>query len=308
MKLRVLVNPKAGSGAAEKKLGSIERELSRRGIEHDVARTRRPGEMGDLVRQAHAAGVDCVAVVGGDGSLNEAAQAYVDENGKPLAGPDLALFPAGTGGDFRKTFGIGDSVADAVGRLCDAKPRPLDLGLLEATSDSGKRVTRAFINITSFGIGGLTDRIVNRSPKWMGGKAAFFVGTLRALMVYENAPVRVRIDGETWLEGPIVNVAIANGRYFGGGMKIAPKADASDGLFDVVALGDLGRAESVALSSKIYRGTHVSAPKVSVTRARRVEAEPLRAADEVLIDMDGETPGRLPLVATVLPGTLRIRA
>jgi diacylglycerol kinase (ATP) len=102
-------------------------------------------------------------------------------------------------------------------------------------------------------------------------------------------------------------VAIANGKYFGGGMKIAPDADPGDGEFDVVALGDMTPLQSVALSSKIYAGTHLREPRVSVARGTRIEAEPL-GAQEVLIDMDGETPGRLPLTARVARGALRIRA
>jgi diacylglycerol kinase family enzyme len=110
------------------------------------------------------------------------------------------------------------------------------------------------------------------------------------------------------LEAPIVNVAVANGRFFGGGMKIAPEADPSDGLFDVIALHDLTRAQGVALAHRIYQGTHVGRPGVSVARGALIEAESLVPRAEVLIDMDGETPGRLPLVARVAAGALRIRA
>jgi diacylglycerol kinase family enzyme len=199
-------------------------------------------------------------------------------------------------------------LAAAAERVLRAEPRPLDLGLLSVTSHDGKPVRKAFINITSFGIGGLTDRIVNSSPKWIGGKAAFFLGTLRAMLVYRNAPVRVRVDGEVWLEAPIFNVALANGRYFGGGMMIAPDADPSDGLIDVVALHDMTRVQSALLAQHIYKGEHLKEAGVRVTRGRRVEAEPLAAGTEVLVDMDGETPGRLPLSAELAVGALRLRA
>jgi len=252
--------------------------------------------------------VECIAIVGGDGTVNEVSQAYIDDEGNPVAGPDLALVPSGTGGDFRRTFELGDAVDDAVDRLARATPRPLDLGLLEATADDGSRVVRAFLNITSFGIGGLTDRIVNDTPKWMGGRAAFFLGTLRAMAAYHNHGIVLRVDGEEVYRGRILNVAIANGRFFGGGMMVAPDADPSDGKFDVVVLGDLGRAEAIALSGKIYKGTHVTSPKVQVVRGSVVQAEPARGDAQVLIDMDGETPGRIPLTARVAPGALRIRA
>ena len=307
MKLRLIVNPKAGSGAAKRRIPEISRALEREGLTHDVRETRAPGDARRLVGVAREDGIDCVALVGGDGTLNEASQAYVDEVGNVVPGPDLALVPAGTGGDFRKTFGLGDDVDAAVQRIAKATPRPLDLGILELFADDGRKVVRAFLNITSFGIGGLTDRIVNSTPKWMGGRAAFYLGTLRAMFAYRNAPVVVSVDGEELWRGPILNVAIANGRFFGGGMKIAPDADPSDGLFDVIVLGDLGRSEALALSGKIYSGKHVGEPKVRVTRGKLVTAEPLREKGEVLIDMDGETPGRIPLSARVAAGALRIR-
>lgn len=270
--------------------------------------TTRPGDATRLATEARSDGVECIAVVGGDGTLNEISQAYLGSDGAPVTGPDIAIIPAGTGGDFRKTFALSDEAGVAVERLADAEPRPLDLGILELTGDDGEPSRRAFLNITSFGLGGLTDRIVNDSPKWMGGTAAFYLGALRAMLAYRNARVTLRVDGEQLYEGPILNVAMANGRYFGGGMMVAPDADPSDGMFDVVVLGDMTRTETLSLTGKIYKGTHIGTPKVSVRRGRLVEATPVRSDAKVLIDMDGETPGRLPLTARVAAAALRIRA
>lgn len=308
MKLRVIVNPTAGSGTAGRRVPQIKAALERHGISAQIVETRGPGDAARRVHEARADGVECIAVTGGDGTLNEVSQAYVDAAGNPLPGPDLALLPAGTGGDFRKTFGLSGDVDEAIERLRSARPRPLDLGVLELTAHGGERVMRAFINITSFGLGGLTDRIVEAGPKWIGGRAAFFFGALRASLTYRNAPVRVKIDGQVALEAPILNVAVANGRYFGGGMMIAPEADPGDGLFDVVALYDLTRLQGIAMARHVYRGSHVGQPGVQVGRGALIEAEPLVPNAEVLIDMDGEVPGRLPLIARVAPGALKIRA
>ena len=308
MKLRVISNPSAGSGSATRRLPALKRLLEERGIQAEFVETRAPGDATRLVREARADGVECLAVMGGDGTLNEVSQGYLDAEGQPLEGPDLALIPSGTGGDFRKTFGLGSTLEEAVERLATAKARPLDLGSLEITAHSGETIRRAFLNITSFGLGGLTDRLVNAGPKWIGGRAAFFVGSLRALVSYSNAPVRLRVDGQVLLEAPIVNVAVANGKYFGGGMKIAPDALPDDGLFDVIAMHDLTRAQGVALSPRIYQGTHLGQPGVRFARGSLIEAESLVPRAEVLIDMDGETPGRLPLVARVARGALKIRA
>ncbi len=300
MKLHLIVNPKAGSGRAAQRIPQIRRALADQGIQHELSLTEGPRDASRLARGAADGGADVIGVVGGDGTVNEVAQSYVDEHGAPRPGPALALIPAGTGGDFRRTFGLEDNVVDAVRRLATATPRAIDLGVVDLTGHDGRPHTQAFINIMSFGIGGLVDRLVNESPKWLGGKASFMLGTLRASLAYKNLPVSLRVDGKVCLETPIVSVAVANGQYFGGGMKIAPDADPSDGLFDVVAIADLTRAQGIGLGLKFYKGSHVGRPGVSVARGSEIEALPLRRRDEVLIDLDGETPGRLPLRARVL--------
>jgi diacylglycerol kinase (ATP) len=306
MKIRVLVNPKAGAGSAARKVSEIVRALKSRGIQCDIVETRGAG---DATRLAHAARrdeVEILAVVGGDGTLNEVGQAYLDEEGAPLAGPSIALVPAGTGGDFRKAFGIPNTVAPAVERILSGMSRPIDLGVVELTSDHGEPVRRAFVNVASFGVSGRIDRLVNSSPKWMGGRAAFAIGSVRAMATYKNAPVSMQVDGKPFFEGRIVVAAVANGRYFGGGMHIAPKADPTDGLLDVVAIGDLNFVESVRASPRLYAGTHLDDEKVTFGRGTVVEAKPLDR-NPVYVDNDGETPGRLPLKARIYPGALTLR-
>lgn len=307
MRIRVVVNPKAGSGSAARKIPEITRQLQKMGVHPDVVETAGPGDAARLAARARADGVDCVAVVGGDGTLNEASQAYLTPEGEPTAGPDLALIPSGTGGDFRKTFDLGTDLRSALERITSAPARLVDLGIVQLTSHAGEPLTRSFLNIGSFGLSGLTDRIVDDGPKWMGGRAAFFLGALRALAVYRNSAVSVEVDGRPFYSGPVVSVVLANCRYFGGGMFIAPEANPSDGLLDVIVLGDLSRAQSVALSGRIYRGAHLGQPGVHHTRGRRVEAHPLSRDAEVLVDLDGEAPGRLPLSARIVQGAVRMR-
>jgi len=306
MKVRVIANPLAGAGSARRKLPAIVRAFRARGQDHEVVTTSRPGDATGLARAARDAGVSVIVVVGGDGTLNEVAQAYLDDRGEFVPGPELALVPAGTGGDFRRTLGLDEAAENAVTRLLSAAPRPIDMGILSFVADSGKPATRAFVNIASFGTSGKVDRLVNATPKWMGGRLAFAIGTVRALATYRNAPVSVKVDGEAFYEGPISVTAIANGRCFGGGMKIAPQADPSDGLFDVVIVGDIGFGESLARAPELYKGEHIGKSSVFSTRGKVVIAEP-RNLDPVYIDTDGEAPGRLPLTARVVPGALRFR-
>jgi diacylglycerol kinase (ATP) len=123
MHVRAIVNPKAASGAAARCALSAVHLLERSGVLAELVETRGPDDAARLVREAYWDGVDCVAIVGGDGTLNEAVQAYIDRQGQPVAGPELALIPCGTGGDYRRTLGLSRSVDDAVARLlsCDAR-------------------------------------------------------------------------------------------------------------------------------------------------------------------------------------------
>jgi diacylglycerol kinase (ATP) len=265
-----------------------------------------PGDATRLAREAREESVDVVAVVGGDGTLNEVAQAYLGESG-PVAGPRIAVVPAGTGGDFSRLFRFDRDPKQAAARITNGTPRPLDLGVLEVVTEQGQPARKAFLNIGSFGISGRIDRLVNRGPKWIGGRVAFAVGTVRAMSVYRSAPVSIKVDGKDWYEGKILVVAVANGRFFGGGMMVAPAADPADGLFEIVAVGDLSFAEALVLAPKLYSGTHVEDRRVRSTRGTRVEATPL-SKSPVYVDADGETPGRLPLTATIFPGALELLA
>ena len=114
MRVRVLLNPKAGGGKNVRRLPLLLSALERAGVSADVAETRAPGDAPRIVREASREGIECLAVMGGDGTMNEVCQAYIDEQGQPVPCPDLAVVPAGTGGDFRRTFGLGTSDAEAV--------------------------------------------------------------------------------------------------------------------------------------------------------------------------------------------------
>ncbi|AKF05580.1 diacylglycerol/lipid kinase family protein [Sandaracinus amylolyticus] len=309
----LVVNPRAGAGRAEKRLPALSDALHAAGAKFEVARTAGPRHATEIVRDALGRGVRGIGVVGGDGTLNEAVNGFFDGDGRVID-PDAWIGPlsCGTGGDFRKTIGSPDVGAGGRGmdalasRFVAATPRPLDVGWLEMLDHDGAPARRAFLNIASFGVGGLVDRLVNETPKWMGGTPAFFLGTVRALARYRSQRVRVRLDDGAARETKIVNMAVANGRFFGGGMQIAPRAEIDDGLFDVVGL-EMDVSASFGLTSRIYRGRHLDRPGVSFERARRVRAEPVSEGDHVLLDVDGEAPGRLPATFSVRASAIHLR-
>ncbi len=157
-------------------------------------------------------------MVGGDGTLNEVVQAYIGPDGEPRPGPDLALIPSGTGGDWRRTVDIATDVRTAVHRALNGRRLEVDLGVLRFEPHPGQRPVQAFLNVASFGLSGVVDANVKDASQFMGGRAAFYLATLRAMATFTNPSVRVKVDGSPWFEGPSMAVAMGNGRYFGGGM------------------------------------------------------------------------------------------
>jgi diacylglycerol kinase family enzyme len=155
---------------------------------------------------------------------------------------------------------------------------------------------------------GLVDRLVAEAPKWAGGTAAYLLATVRAQARNRNRGVRLRIDDGSARETEIVNVAVANGRFFGGGMEIAPTARIDDGLLDVVGLERLGLVAQLALAPALYGGRILGRGGVTHERARRLVAEAIDGRGPVLIDIDGEAPGALPATFEIRPGAVLLRA
>jgi YegS/Rv2252/BmrU family lipid kinase len=309
----LVVNPRAGAGRAKRHLPALLAAFRDAGARFDLAQTTAPEDATRLVREALGRGTRGIAVVGGDGTLSEALHGFFDEKGLPIDRKAwFAPLSCGTGGDFRKTIGSidigksGRSIEELVRRVLGAEPRPIDVGWIEHLDHRGRPAARAFLNIASFGISGWVDRLVSDTPKWMGGTAAFFIGTVRALARYRAQAVRITVDDRPPRETRIVTVAVANGRCFGGGMQIAPQARIDDGLFDVVGL-EMSVCESIALAARIYTGTHLGRRGVTFDRARRVHAEPLQTEEPVLLDVDGEVPGRLPATFELRPGAILLR-
>lgn len=306
-----VVNPQSQNGELGRRWPEVSATLRRAIGDFETAMTAGPGHASRLARVAIERGATLVIAVGGDGTIHEVANGFFDDSGAPAPGQAaLGLLPYGTGGDYRKSIRVPKDLGAAARVLAHGARRQVDAGLLEYAEGGrgGPRARRVFVNIASFGIGGLVDRIVNESSKALGGTLSFMIGTARATWRYRNQRVRLVFDGDEKhaLETTINNVAVANGRYFGGGMHIAPTARIDDGLFDIVTIGDVSTGALMRDFLRVYRGAHLTLPSVSHRRASRVDAAPAFRGDEVLLDVDGEALGALPATFTLLPGALPV--
>ena len=304
MKTFFVVNPKSANGATGKRWAELAASIARTLSDFGVEFTKEPLDAIRLTRQAIKSGYECIVAVGGDGTINEVVNGFF-EDGKVL-NPEAALgvLPRGTGGDFRKTFDWDLDFDAAIRRLRTPDTRPFDVGRLDFKGHDGKMQTRYFANICSFGASGVVDQEVNKSSKVLGGTVSFMWGSLKALTKYTDQKVRLTLDEKPLEEVMVTTLSVANGKYFGGGMKVAPEADVSDGLFDVVLWSGYTLSDFVLKSSGIYSGKHVNWKGTRVMRAKKVVAQ---SDGEVLIDCDGEQPGMLPCTMTILPHAIRLK-
>ena len=303
----VVVNPASAGGRTAKQWPLLQRCLVDAGVDFEARITSAPADAIRLTREALREGFQRIVGVGGDGTLNEIVNGWFDPDTREPINPDacLGLLPSGTGGDFRKTAGIPLHHAAACALLARGDVRRIDCGRIDFHG-GGAPGPRWFVNIADCGIGGDVVHRVNRSRKAAGGTVTFLWHSLAALMTYGSRLVRVDVDGRV-TEGPMQNVVIANGRCFGGGMRIAPHASIDDGLFDVVTVAELTRRRSLTGLSGLYRGRHIGRPGIGFTRGRVVTVVPLEQRP-VLFDVEGEQVGRAPATLTCLPGALRFCA
>jgi YegS/Rv2252/BmrU family lipid kinase len=311
MRPHLIVNPASGGGRTGRAFDRLAPLVREAVGEFDCSFTRGPGDAAALARDAARAGAGLVVAVGGDGTASEVVDGLLDGGG-PRGVPRFGLVPHGTGGDFRRSLGSPADPERAVRALGAASARAgpgwtIDLGRVEFVGHDGTAQARHFANVASAGISGRVVQQVERMGKALGGRATFLLGAARSLVGWRDQPVRWRADGGPWHEEALTAIAVCNGSFFGGGMMVAPGARLDDGELDVTLWRGIGLADFVLRRRMLYDGTHVRLANTRTLRARVVEAEPL-GDETVLLDVDGEQPGRLPARFTVVPGALRVAA
>jgi YegS/Rv2252/BmrU family lipid kinase len=299
----VIVNPRSRGGVTGRRWASLEPLLRDALGALDVEHTRAPRDAERIAREGVRAGAELVVAAGGDGTASEVVAGLL---GAGLGGyAEVAFLPLGTGGDLARAIGIAGPIESVIEQIARGKSRPMDAGRAQFALRDGSERTTHFANIASLGVSGLVTQLVNEAPKQLGGRASFFIGTVRAIARWRAAPARIRVDGALVHEGPLHLAAIANGRYFGGGMHVAPDARWDDGRFDVVVVrGDGGKARLLTRFPRLYSGSHLALPDCSQCRGTIVEAE---SDTETWLEIDGEPLGRLPARFECLPGALRLR-
>ncbi|HEX5146601.1 MAG TPA: diacylglycerol kinase family protein [Conexibacter sp.] len=282
----LIVNPSAGGGRALRALPAAERALRDAGLRVHLEHTRDIEHARELGRAAGAAG-EVAAALGGDGLVGAVADGLRRADGDGV----LALLPGGRGNDFARGLGIPRDVAGAAALIANGREQAIDLGACGE---------RAFVGIASCGFDSDANRIANDTA--VPGDLAYVYGALRALASWRAARFELELDGE-----PLVhvgyNVAAANGRQYGGGMRIAPDASLQDGEFDVVTVADVPRRRFLRGLPRVFSGRHVANEEVDVRHARELRI----AADRPFaLYADGDPIAELPATVRTLPAAVRV--
>jgi diacylglycerol kinase (ATP) len=291
----VIVNPTAGGGRAGRLIPWVRERLAAR-PDAELCVTRRRGDAEAWAGDAARAGRDRVVAVGGDGTVQEVI------NGLLAVGrsAQLGVVPVGTGNDLARSLGLpaeaGSAWRIAVGRAT----RPTDVALAQ----NGAGSARWFASAGGIGFDAQVAAAMAGRRGWLAGRAGYLVTTLVELRRFNNCRLRLLLDGAE-LERDVLFVAIANGAYYGGGMRIAPDARPDDGLLEVCVVGDISRLTALRELPNLYRGTHVRNPSVSMHRAARIEVE---GSGSTRVHLDGEPFGTLPLAISISPGALEVAA
>lgn len=310
MKIGIVLNPVAGAGRSARLWPQFEAEVRRRLGEFTLMKTDRPEDAALFGRQLAEQGYDLVIASGGDGTIGETVDGMLKSGLSADKLPRLAILPCGTGSDFARSIGMSGTPSEMTARIALGNERVIDAGRVTFVDDEGRAAVRHFINIASLGLSGPTSRAVNNAKR--SGKASgqwlFMWHTIRELIRYKFQNVRITVDGAPPIEARIAVVAAANGRFFGGGMMIAPQAELDDGMLDLVIFRGAAKLTLIKDLRLLYTGSHMNHPSVTLLRGRRIEIDP--AGDPLFntaqLDIDGESPGSIPAAIEILAKVIRV--
>jgi YegS/Rv2252/BmrU family lipid kinase len=296
---RVIVNPAAGAGRTGKRWPRIKSFLYKTGVRFEQDITEAPGHAIELAKSAVGKGYRLIVSVGGDGTINEVVNGLYDTGG--LKTVRLGIIGTGTGGDYIRTLGVSRNYQEACEHLVHPAQMTVDLGVVEHTVDGQKR-HRLFINFAGLGFDAEVVRATTKKFKKLGSVPSYLLGLVTTLVTYHNHELTMKIDGKTE-QRKVCTVIMSNGKYGGGSMFIAPQADITDGLLDVVIIGDVSKPDLLASLPRVYKGTHLTHPKITLRRAREVE---IQSKMSIALQADGELIGEAPARFSILPSALTV--
>ncbi len=287
MKHLFIINPQAGKGKPLKLVPLIKEYFAGRDEQYQIEFTEYPGHAAALTRQHVQSDRYRVYAVGGDGTLNEVLNGIVGSDSS------LAVIPAGTGNDFVKTLGRKMELQELLHLTIKGKEKPLDLAVIN---------NRYFINISSVGFDAEVVEKTLRFKKGLLAGVSYLAGVLLTLLRYKNHPLNITVDGES-ISTRFLLIAVANGRYYGGGFLPTPGALLDDGLLDICMIGKKNIFEIMGTIAKYMKGTHHTVKRVSFLKGKEIN---ISCEKEIAVNIDGEVERLRELNFKIIPAGIKM--
>lgn len=301
-RIAVIVNPVSAGGRTGRRWPALHATMREVLDDFTVFTTQYRDHATVLTKQALRSGYTRIVSVGGDGTHHEILNGFFDGYLPINPAASLAIVPQGTGSDLARTLGIAKS-RDAIEMIRHGRSMQIDIGRVTFTRWDGEPGVRYFINIADFGIGGAIVQRIEGSKRRLGTTLAYLWGLLRTLATFKPQHLTLQIGGAL-IEGDFLDVIVANGQYYGGGIRVARSARLDSGHFEVICVPQVPFWEALPNLLKLYDGSFVENPRWAKTfQASRIVAQ---SPEKVLIDLDGEGPGTLPLAIEILPAALKL--
>lgn len=271
MKILFIVNPVAGKGRALKAIPIIKELMNKESLSYKIVETTRPKEAIDIAYNGIQQGFEIITAVGGDGTVNEVAQGIM-KSGKGC----LGIIPAGTGNDLARSLDIPIDIKESIKCIIKGKHKGIDVGEVNG---------RYFFNVASIGFDSEIVKNTNNIKKYLKGKFAYTVGLLKTLISYKSKQMEIELDNKK-IEMKTLLLAVANGKYYGGGMKISPMAVIDDDYFHTCVIKDISKLKLFFIFPSVFKGNHTRYKDyVSFYKSRIVKVKTL---DRVYLNIDGE--------------------
>jgi len=299
-KTKIIVNPHSAFGKTKKRWNKIKSFFSTIFKELRYEFTEAPKHAIDITKDAIFKGFNYIIGVGGDGTLNEIINGYM-ENDKPLNEKVIvSTFPSGKGNDFYRSFSSKMKTNKLRNTYLYSKNKKIDIGKLK--SSTGETY---FINISSFGLSGDVVNHISHLREKIKTGLVYFLGALISLKKYKANNLRIKINNNNIIEGRFFLGAVCNGKYFGGNMKINPGSVLDDGFLNLILLENTSKLNVLKKLIKVYKGSHINDPEIILTKAKNIKVESLDS--DVKMEYDGEKGGSLPAEFYVIPSVVNFK-
>lgn len=304
-KIAFIVNPMAQSGATGKHLPHIKTRILAFFENAEIFVTERQGHAIEIARDCTYRGYGLVVAIGGDGTANEVLNGFMTGMTPANKNAGFSFINQGTGGDLQKSLGFEPGLDENLARIKRGWHQMVDTGKVQVTFADGSQHSRYFLNIASCGLSAEVAARINQSPAHLNGKLAYYWASLRSIFAHRTWRAQLELNGKVQLVEKLSLLAIANGKFFGGGMKIAPSALMEDGQLDKIAVSSMTPWFFLSHGWRVYNGSHVKLSQVSSQHCTHLRAQCL-SNDLIGVEVEGENFGFLPATFEVMPKSLKL--